>query len=101
MAEHTPGPWAIASGAIHMRGEARVQMALIRAMPSVEYAANLRLIGAAPDLLDALREMTEVAGRALAGTLPALGAEHLRDPAHDALKRARAAIAKATGEGSS
>jgi hypothetical protein len=63
MSKHTPGPWKVASGFIqaprrdtskqHDIDVARVQ--LDSGLYAGEFDANARLIAAAPDLLEALR----------------------------------------------
>ena len=93
-AKHTPGPWTAqkSSNALYgehwhatvPKGDERVRLT----EPSTE--ADARLIAAAPDMLEALRGFVDLMGRPV----------HEWDPdrglAADA--RARAAIAKATGE---
>ena len=81
-----PGPWHVASG----RGGARVCagplfLAGVVEQPLVEdREATAQLIAAAPDLYDALADMTAICATTA--------------PDHNlAIKRARAALAKATG----
>jgi hypothetical protein len=57
-----------------------------------EVAASARLIACAPELLEALREVTR-----LAESVYSLQGEH-GEIAHPVVVQARAAIAKATGE---
>ena len=105
MIRHTPGPWnladsdlpvsqvAVASEKTFGRKHstiARVVDPAFVGMSSTEGIANARLIAAAPDLLQAALAMTQ-------------GYEGLNPDAFSptvchALKTARAAIAKATGE---
>lgn len=96
-AKHTPGPWGYSQWPdqsifnIHAGGFAEA-FAVVknvenahRGMGSVETRANARLIAAAPELLAALEAMLNYAN---------LGAYERAD----AVKAARAAIAKAKGE---
>ena len=91
--QHTPGPWFITGGATRCI-EARIGDGLIQEVAACgptmadkgygpQQEANARLIAAAPDLLEALQ-----------GLLNALPSA----TTHPAVKSARAAIAKATGE---
>ncbi len=94
-APHTPGPW-IEKGRVHSSGECiRVESRhpdelgyqiadVIDANGMPQNAANLALICAAPDLLEALQAV-----------LP-LALEMITEQ-HEAAKMARAAIARATG----
>lgn len=90
-AKHTPGPWeAEKFGAIHggedqqyFRGRRRSQVATACLAGNIhddERDANARLIAAAPDLLEALKEVIA-----------------LSDRKHEAWDKAKAAIAKAEG----
>jgi hypothetical protein len=88
IAKHTPGPWSIYS--ITFKGYHQIAGAqggrVCQVLPfEDEYKANARLIAAAPDLLEALKNMCE-------------GFSTLKDSDFPALAKARAAIAKATGE---
>lgn len=103
MSKHTPGPWSYRkvprkqeweintkrcpnSGCVSWTG-----MAVVFGcdddpkMGKVVGEANARLIAAAPDLLEALKEILYYIGDRKVAT-------------HGAMHRARAAIAKATGE---
>jgi hypothetical protein len=112
-ANHTPGPWQIDSEDgqwwIYGGGDARATTGIAKCdlivnavmgickqqnvigqrMPDGEREANARLIAAAPDLLDALREIVDV------------GAEYYDmdsgENGSPAMAAARAAIAKAEG----
>jgi hypothetical protein len=86
-ASHTPGPWHSGKSKVNHYVATRCGDVVCRLEGSAispidaRVAADARLIAAAPDLLEALRSMLE-------------------DDDHDEAKRkARAAIAKATGEG--
>ena len=80
----TPGPWHVANG-VQIRGE-REQIAKVWMMRGGEGNANARLIAAAPELLEALAEVVNAAdGESWSQLGPSLS-------------KARAAIAKATGE---
>jgi hypothetical protein len=96
--KHTPGPWYIDPIKVHANGNRRImaeQCTPVAVVPE-HLAADARLIAAAPDLLEALKEATtalewrweRIANRA--------------EPVHEtsiqeAYNKARAAIAKATG----
>ena len=87
--QHTPGPWKrlkTFGGVIHIHTQDDKPIAFLRGYKH-PYSANARLIAAAPELLDALRELC-------ADT-------YLADPINaDRMSKARAAIAKAErGEG--
>jgi DUF1680 family protein len=92
MNKHTPGPWAYAGYARSMAfrvtktpedatGDVCNVLAGLAAKTNEEVEANARLIAAAPDLLEALMHCATDEG-----------------PEQEWLDRARAAIAKATGE---
>ena len=103
-AQHTPGPWQVAvdifdndgmpETAIQaMNGGATVAVALDFGLNNPDMRqANARLIAAAPCLLDALQELTQIASVLEATCLGDSRAKENR------MDRARAAIAKATGE---
>ena len=76
---HTPGPWQIKCGAIVGKSGVNVAGASI-APPYDEFAANARLIAAAPDLLAVCMEILE----------------HGTDDWDARMKTLRAAIARAT-----
>lgn len=86
MSAHTPGPWAVGK---NERSDERIE---VRAEPLgllvalVEKSSDARLIAAAPDLLEALRVLVEVASVCIPET------------AGHELEQARAAIAKAEGK---
>jgi hypothetical protein len=86
MSKHTPGPWHTAGEQGVQIRSAKDQIAKVWTMRGNEWKANARLIAAAPELLEALKEIVDAADGA--------GWEQL-DPS---FKKARAAIAKATGE---
>ena len=114
-AKHTPGPWVVLpeeadKDYLRIRGTrlscrykvANVHMPrlweshdVLRDRENAESWANARLIAAAPELLEALEE----AENALADYIPTIertGAS--LNYGHSVLKKARAAIAKATGD---
>lgn len=108
MSKHTPGPWRVGSNSVGgptiTTADKRSTIADIRTCGGVhcggpqhpETTANARLIAAAPDLLEALREM-------VAGDTEAIeDAERIGIPFPDEMlatyNKACAAIAKATGE---
>ena len=97
MSMHTPGPWfttrPTSYGTIYV--EARLRGSTLQEVASVgptetsdQQEANGRLIAAAPELLKALRELV---------ALEADG-KHASESSIEPWERARAAIAKATGE---
>jgi hypothetical protein len=82
---HTPGPWKIACES----GDWFATLNDYAPIPATE--ANARLIAAAPDLLEALRDVI--------GWVPGGAAEMWHtDAPTKAVERARAAIAKAEGK---
>lgn len=98
-AQHTPGPWfALENDPKHFPGHGyRVNRNkdgfawdLAHICNAPNGSANARLIAAAPELLDALQAMTEIAEMTI-GWLPT------PPNADGPLIQARAAIAKATG----
>ena len=98
MSKHTQGEWGF-RGAEGCIGTEQQLVACVYPMEgenAEELAANMRLIAAAPDLLDALCEMIEGDEEAI------MRAEALGIPFPEemlgAYKKARAAIAKATGD---
>jgi hypothetical protein len=95
MRQHTPGPWAVDTDRTILCRNV-VGIADIRSWMGAEEAdANARLIAAAPELLEALKdEISEVA--ALAGPCQAGLMKRCRC-ADCRLTRSRAAIAKAEG----
>lgn len=91
--KHTPGPWEVGS-TIESDTQAIIHdgdsvLAILTTIPP--NPANARLIAAAPDLLEALRKMADMVEAEV------LGPEWVW--AHEIIEEARAAIAKATGEG--
>lgn len=103
MSGHTPGPWRIndaarspppkvkvwsPSAAESAGGEFEMGWVaeLSRKRPQSEREANARLIAAAPELLDALRDL-----------VGAIAEMKLEMAGHVSLEEARAAIAKAEG----
>lgn len=110
-APHTPGPWYIHSSnseewSCHILSRHAPKwpydtIASIREMYGENctvpgaHNANARLIAAAPDLLDALRELETAAGFAYVPD------ERERRELHDAIDKAREVIKKATSDSSS
>jgi hypothetical protein len=99
-AQHTPGPWkvkagtnAVLAGRKQICSHVNAASALpVNMLEDQEIAqANARLIAAAPELLDALQELTQIASVLEATCLGDSRAKENR------MDRARAAIAKATG----
>ena len=89
--KHAPGPWevgsTIESGTQAIIHDGDSVLAILTTIPP--NPANARLIAAAPDLLEALRKMTDMVEAEV------LGPEWLW--AHEIIAEARAAIAKARG----
>lgn len=96
---HTPGPWVAAELLMHQKfieiihrgnkvGDSSTVLARVTYRPSwaVEQYANARLIASAPELLEALRKLVDLAE---GGDVPCWA---------DAWDDALAAIAKATGQ---
>ena len=83
MSKHTPGPWMADSHYPSVSAPTAPNLALCNdhAIPMSERIANARLIAAAPDLLEALKEVVAFTG--------ALGGPYVR---------ARAAIKAVEGE---
>ena len=97
--KYTPGPWYIDPIKAHANGNRRImseQCTPVAVVPE-HLAADARLIAAAPDLLEALKEATtalewhweRIANRAAPVHETAI---------QEAYNQARATIAKATGE---
>lgn len=93
MTKHTQGPWLVEGRTVYAlnddgynRFSALVQDAHT---PGDELEANARLIAAAPELLEALEGVTDMA----ADMIPSMGFAGLA-----LIEAARAAIAKARGE---
>ena len=89
--KHTPGPWRVqrqnpspTTGEWMISGANPGYLAEVRDCGSGDVQANARLIAAAPDLLDALKD--------------ALCALECCGKDYPAASKAKAAIAKATGE---
>lgn len=98
MNEHTPGPWFVhrsgSRGLPHIRNADGIYVMDApprsgRAHASVRQDADARLICAAPELLESLRELAELAVLQLG--MPPPGAD-------GPLQKALAAIAKADGD---
>lgn len=86
---HTPGPWEVWAGGAHGGLKVRAGSMLVAtvARANLDFAFNARLIAAAPDLLEALRELLD-------------DTQHSTHDCGDddcPVRRARAAIVKATG----
>lgn len=86
--KHTPGPWCVEGVGIRALVRAGINgviVAVRHRLSAQEHEANARLIAAAPELLEA----------AMAFIAPFDGIEVVQD---SDIAKARAAIAKATGE---
>ena len=100
MSKHTPGPWLIEAQNSHTGAIATVHNTtdvwveiwsenwIVTGMGPEEQSANARLIAAAPDLLEALKRLSDQCDR-----MRLLG-QHMTD----AEESAKTAITKATGE---
>lgn len=89
--QHTPGPWHTAGDqGVQIRSE-KHQIAKVWTMRGNEWKANARLIAAAPDLLEVLKEIVGFWD----SIVPI---ECVNDCVNDLHVKARAAIAKATTE---
>lgn len=111
--QHTPGPWFVSTPTYRtLYVEARVRNGMLQevavcgptAYPA-QQAANARLIAAAPELLEALEELCACPQGVDEATVPKAGVE--ANPTQVVmnmsvglvrLRKAQAAIAKATGE---
>jgi len=82
--QHTPGPWSYSEGTRTIRGPQNHWLASMDSWDgAIDHAANARLIAAAPDLLAALQDCVAVPNK---------------NRPDEVWQRARAAIAKATGQ---
>lgn len=102
-AKHTPGPWTKTGAGKYfsvstipkeqalgiVKTYDRNVVCVINECDEKEMKANAALISAAPDLLEALQSME----------MAMIGYTHQNDITRNALSKARAAIAKATGNG--
>lgn len=99
MSGHTPGPWTKVNGELFGPHGRRVLVSdsgigvVCGSNPDPEHEANARLIAAAPELLEALRDLLRAVGRA--GYDDADSGELFE--LDSAAEEARAVIAKATG----
>ena len=103
--KHTPGPWMVdAMGNVWASNtkvcdmaERPIQDSAYRAKELGEHEANARLIAAAPDLLEALKDMTPPMpppdAKCHFGLVPQSECAYCKR-----IAKAHAAIAKATGE---
>jgi len=85
-AQHTPGPWKLTDGSSFVRDNHKNVIADVWQ----DSISNLRLIAAAPDLLDALREAVD-----MIDILAASCSDRVHNVSAD---KFRAAIAKAEGQ---
>jgi hypothetical protein len=90
MSAHTPGPWT-QKGGVHVTNDyvKGPDDELIAAVYAPYPSANARLIAAAPDLLEALRDLMEIA------TWVGSGNQMYQIDVNEALRKANAALAKA------
>lgn len=85
MSAHTPGPWTARKHTDTKGWTVSAGNSIASVKPRPEAEANARLIAAAPELLEALKEIREACCSGM-GSLPAAD-----------IKRAQAAIEKAEG----
>lgn len=94
MSKHTPGPWRVVQDptniSLQVYGQTLALFECWRRSDEQTELANARLVAAAPDLLASLQLMVD----RFLDTEGSYGAWE-----NDALEAARAAIAKATGDG--
>ena len=97
---HTPGPWHVESGTIICAGDLRLTRTaeayteMRDGSKFYETRANARLMAAAPDLLEALKDAVNFIGRLSNGD--ELGtSQQAWNEAYEPLKKARAALDKA------
>lgn len=89
MTNHTPGPWAANPDGLIHAGKNRLHIAQAATIGMGHAAAaNARLIAAAPDLLAALQALEWAVD----------GVAYIQEEYAEQVEKARAAIAKATGE---
>lgn len=101
--EHTPGPWTMRRGIgeIHIKSDDGIVCIVIR-QPDIILEPNARLISAAPDLLEALENLCNIALPIFNRYDDEYEANEMKmgaqspDSIFIALNAARAAIAKAT-----
>ncbi|MFN3858152.1 MAG: hypothetical protein ACK4RV_10400 [Caulobacter sp.] len=97
MAAHTPGPWEVAGNCVRTRyrmgdpDNNGTMVADVGVFPP-EREANARLIAAAPELLAALRQTTDLLATANKST------DRPSSYVWEIVGQARAALSKATGE---
>ena len=98
MKKHTPGPWFDAGSDTYFPDQTNIKAnsgtesfyvaAVIGGLSEDEHKANVSLIAAAPDLLEALQDVVNSVARCTSGDVCQMSD----------FSSARAAIAKATGE---
>ena len=96
MSKHTPGPWTVRryKAGYEITTPTATAEAVVTRLVSASFH-DARLIGAAPDLLEALREITDRLGAL--DLYSGEGTAELSSAIVIATDRARAAIAKAEG----
>jgi hypothetical protein len=104
---HTPGPWCVAGTDPNLqpvvstvKGDLELVTCWHHCIGSMEAQAhaNARLIAAAPDLLEALRKLTDNAVAARGCGLNDDADGIVSSALFDAIMQARAALSRATGE---
>lgn len=100
MSKHTPGPWRVGRGhngalGVWSNGVSTdsPDVCSVAAVPNTEDEKRARLIAAAPELLEAAEAV-----EAWWNAMPIMSRVPAHDEALSAIRKARAAIAKAKGE---
>ncbi len=90
---HTPGPWRYSEvlGGCWVYASDQREVLAYKFSPDAQNRANARLVGAAPELLDALEELVDIVQGALDDiNLHGLGMDSFTlQPAREAIKKAR------------
>ncbi|MDH4581418.1 hypothetical protein E8F20_05950 [Pseudomonas sp. BN415] len=97
MSQHTPGPWVVDPTLTYLvnRGEDGRRIAYIAPNDQV---ANARLIAAAPDMFEALDNITGLSRALRVGGPDPMDLQGLSDALEEAIHIAAAAMAKAGSE---
>lgn len=99
MSEYTPGPWFVVdrprTGMEEHAYAVEPVCFMFGSFPYPQQEASARLIAAAPDLLDVLRNVTDRFEKQLAASGKFIP-RHIRDEHYAAIANARAILAKAT-----
>lgn len=95
---HTPGPWTIAQGSVHLwiKDDAGETVLALHRENNKDAEANARLIAASPDLLECVRGFVESWGKEVDNDEPMQGSDVV-EWVSGAMLEFRLALAKATG----